>query len=147
MCSNLLTVLRGRFTPIGLIHLSLLLPSPFLSFCSSLFSFSSFLFLSSLLFFFFWSLPADCLSWKVHPPTAMILYSPSDYWLTWLIKILPIMWQICQNLPTKKKNEVWLLFVNLPTCTHLSVTSLKPDRHGSDQTLYHNLTSCTHLSE
>ena len=60
-----------------------------------------------------------CLSWKVHPPTAVKLYSPSDYWLTWLIKILPIMWQICQNLPTQKI-EIWLLFVNLPTCTHLS---------------------------
>ena len=25
-----------------------------------------------------------CLSWKVHRPTAVILYSPTDYWLTWL---------------------------------------------------------------
>ena len=46
-----------------------------------------------------------CLSWKVHRPTAVILYSPTDYWLTWLIKILLIMWQICLNLPTKKKNK------------------------------------------
>ena len=54
---NLLTLLRGWFTPIGLIHvhLSLLLSSPFLSF-----PLSSFLFLFSLLFFFFFlSLPAD----------------------------------------------------------------------------------------
>ena len=43
-----------------------------------------------------------CLSWKVHRLTAVILYSPTDYWLTWLIKILLIMWQICLNLPTKK---------------------------------------------
>ena len=54
---NLLTVLRGCFTPIGLIQL--LLFSPFLSFFSSLFSFSSFLFLSSLLFLCYLSLPAD----------------------------------------------------------------------------------------
>ena len=55
---NLLTsVLRGCFTPIGLIHL--LLFSPLLSFFSSRFSFSSFLFLSSLLFLFSLSLPAD----------------------------------------------------------------------------------------
>ena len=170
----LLTVLRGCFTPIGLIHLSLLLSPPFLSIFSPVFSFSSFLFLfrflSFLLFLFFFylslqvfgvataamphrfrqacsrshpncinkpdkALPrtnvnhlliiapsnkhADCkigyttisttlfacLSWKVHRPTAVILYSPTDYWLTWLIKILPIMWQICLNLPTKNKNK------------------------------------------
>ena len=51
-CLYLLTVLRGCFTRIGLIHLSLLLPSPFLSFFSSLFSFSFSFFLSSLLFLF-----------------------------------------------------------------------------------------------
>ena len=53
---NLLTLLRGWFTPIGLIHvyLSLLLSPPFLSFPLSLsLSFSSFLFLFSLLSFFF----------------------------------------------------------------------------------------------
>ena len=43
------TVLRGCFTPIGLIQLSLLLSSPFLSLFSSLFSFSSFLFSLSFL--------------------------------------------------------------------------------------------------
>ena len=51
----LFTVLRRCFTPVGLIHLSLLLSPPFLSIFSPLFSFSSFLFLflSFLLFFFF----------------------------------------------------------------------------------------------
>ena len=49
---NLLTVVRGCFTPIGVIHLSLLLSSLFLSFFSSVVSFYSFLFLSSLLVLF-----------------------------------------------------------------------------------------------
>ena len=85
---------------------------------------------------------ADC---KIGYTTisTVILYSPSDYRLTWLIKILPIMWQICQNLPTKKI-EVWLLFLNLPTCTQPSVMSLKPDLHGSGQTLYTDTTTTLH---
>ena len=54
---NLLTVLRGCFKPLGLTHLSQSLAlSPFISFFSSLFSFSSFPFLSSLLFLFSLSL-------------------------------------------------------------------------------------------
>ena len=60
------------------------------------------------------------------------------------------MWQICQNLLLTKKVEVWLLFVNLPTCTHPSVA--KPDLHGSgsfwsDPVHWYNnnLTSYTHL--
>ena len=53
---NLLTVLRGCFTPIGLIHLSQSLALLSLSFPFLLFSFSSFLFLSSLLFLFSLSL-------------------------------------------------------------------------------------------
>ena len=65
-----------------------------------------------------------CLSWKVHPPTAVTLYSPSDYWLTWLIKIPPIMWQICQNLLTKKV-EVWLLFCK---STNMHSSIIRPSR-------------------
>ena len=82
-----------------------------------------------------------CLSWKVHPPTAVTLYSPSDYWLIWLIKILPIMWQ-----KLTKKVEVWLLFVNLPTCTHPSVAQAGPSWFWSDPVhWYNNLKSYIHL--
>ena len=82
----------------------------------------------------------------MHPPTAVTLYSPSDYWLTWLTKILPIMWQICENLLTKKV-EVWLLFVNLPTCAHPSVAQAGPSWFWSDPVHWYNnnLTSYTHL--
>ena len=82
-----------------------------------------------------------CLSWKVHPPTAVTLYSPSDYWLIWLIKMLPIMWQ-----KLTKKVEVWLLFVNLPTCTHPSVAQAGPSWFWSDPVhWYNNLKSYIHL--
>ena len=66
---NLLTVLRGCFTPIGLIHLSqslALLSSLFLSFSPLSFLFSSFLFLSSLLFPF--SLALSLQIFGVRPP-------------------------------------------------------------------------------
>ena len=77
----------------------------------------------------------------MHPPTAVTLYSPSDYWLTWLIKILPFMWQ-----KLTKKVEVWLLFVNLPTCTHPSVAQAGPSWFWSDPVHWYNsLTSYTHL--
>ena len=56
------------------------------------------------------------------------------------------MWQICKNLLTKKV-EVWLLFVNLPTCTHPSVAQAGPSWFWSDPVHWYNnnLTSHTHL--
>ena len=56
------------------------------------------------------------------------------------------MWQICQNLLTKKV-EVWLLFGNLPTCTHPSVAQAGPSWFCSDPVHWYNnnLTSYTHL--
>ena len=47
------------------------------------------------------------------------------------------MWQICQNLLTKKV-EVWLLFVNLPTCTHPSVAQAGPSWFWSDPVHWYN---------
>ena len=58
------------------------------------------------------------------------------------------MWQICQNLLLTKKVEVWLLFVNLPTCTHPSVAQAGPSWFWSDPVHWsnnNNLTSYTHL--
>ena len=50
------------------------------------------------------------------------------------------MWQICQNLlksltAFRKSNKA---------CTHPSVTSLKPDLHGSGETLYTDTTRTLH---
>ena len=93
-----------------------------------------------------------CLSWKVHRPTAVILYSPSDYWLTWLIKILPIMWQICLNLPTKKKKKNWSLTAFRKSTNMQSsishVAQTWPPWFWSDPVHWYNnnLSSYTHLA-
>ena len=43
-----------------------------------------------------------CLSWKVHPPTDVTLYSPSNYWLTWLIKYYQLCDKFVKTYPPKK---------------------------------------------